>query len=153
MLELFKRSGVPFEVHNSHTTVDAPQTVKHIRKVFAELSLKGIKCEIDYHAQSDGSRLTMWNLIPGKLMPPTRMVRYCCRNLKESSCAGRYIATGVRWAESTKRQGRKEFEKIGISAKTKDSFTSVMLMNDNDAKRRMTEYCMQKKENGRKPDY
>lgn len=25
MLELFKRSGVPFEVHNSHTTVDAPR--------------------------------------------------------------------------------------------------------------------------------
>ncbi len=24
MLELFKRSGVPFEVHNSHTTADAP---------------------------------------------------------------------------------------------------------------------------------
>lgn len=32
MLELFKRSGVPFEVHNSHTTVDAPQTVYHIRE-------------------------------------------------------------------------------------------------------------------------
>lgn len=30
MLELFKRSGVPFEVHNSHTTVDAPPTVYHI---------------------------------------------------------------------------------------------------------------------------
>lgn len=27
MLELFKRSGIPFEVHNSHTTADAPQTV------------------------------------------------------------------------------------------------------------------------------
>lgn len=27
MLELFRRSGVPFEVHHSHTTVDAPQTV------------------------------------------------------------------------------------------------------------------------------
>ena len=24
MLELFKRSGIPFEVHNSHTTADAP---------------------------------------------------------------------------------------------------------------------------------
>lgn len=24
LLELFLRSGVPFEVHNSHTTVDAP---------------------------------------------------------------------------------------------------------------------------------
>ena len=32
ILELFKRSGVQFEVHNSHTTVDAPQTVYHIRK-------------------------------------------------------------------------------------------------------------------------
>lgn len=29
MLELFKRSGIPFEVHNSHTTADAPQTVYH----------------------------------------------------------------------------------------------------------------------------
>ena len=24
VLELFKRSGIPFEVHNSHTTADAP---------------------------------------------------------------------------------------------------------------------------------
>ena len=145
MLELFKRSGVPFEVFNSHTTADAPQTVRHIRKVFANLSLQGLKCEIDYHVQPDGSRLTMWNLIPRKMMPPTRMVRYCCKDLKEGGCSNRYIATGVRWAESTKRQGRKEFEKIGSSIKTKDFFTSVMLMNDNNAKRRMTEYCMQKK--------
>ena len=31
LLELFLRSGVEFEVHNSHTTADAPQTVYHIR--------------------------------------------------------------------------------------------------------------------------
>lgn len=31
MLELFRRGGIPFEVHNSHTTVDAPETVYHIR--------------------------------------------------------------------------------------------------------------------------
>lgn len=42
MLELFKRSGVPFEVHNSHTTVDAPQTVYHIREKFKELENLGI---------------------------------------------------------------------------------------------------------------
>lgn len=34
MLELFRRGGIPFEVHNSHTTADAPQTVRHIRDVF-----------------------------------------------------------------------------------------------------------------------
>mgnify|MGYP003192158886 FL=1 len=47
MLELFHRAGIPFEVHNSHTTADAPQTVRHIRKVFKSLEEKGIKCEIE----------------------------------------------------------------------------------------------------------
>ena len=65
MLELFKRSGVPFEVHHSHTTADAPQTVHHIRKTFRELELQGIKCDIDYHIQP-GGRITMWNLIVKK---------------------------------------------------------------------------------------
>lgn len=51
MLELFKRSGVPFEVQNSHTTVDAPPTVYHIREVFRELEFSGIPCSIDYHRQ------------------------------------------------------------------------------------------------------
>lgn len=69
MLELFKRSGVPFEVQNSHTTVDAPPTVYHIREVFRELEFSGIPCSIDYHRQPDGHFLTMWNLIPQKLMP------------------------------------------------------------------------------------
>ncbi len=41
LLELFKRSGVPFEAHNSHTTVDAPETVYHIRKVFHDLENEG----------------------------------------------------------------------------------------------------------------
>lgn len=46
MLELFKRSGIVFEVHNSHTTADAPETVYHIRKVFKTAEDQGIKCEI-----------------------------------------------------------------------------------------------------------
>ena len=29
--------GKPFEVHNSHTTADSPQTVYHIRKVSREM--------------------------------------------------------------------------------------------------------------------
>lgn len=54
MLELFLRSGIPFEVHHSHTTADAPQTVQHIRKVFRDLELRGISCNIDYHARPEG---------------------------------------------------------------------------------------------------
>ena len=63
MLELFKRSGIPFEVHNSHTTADAPQTVRHIREVFHQLELDGIKCEIEKPTYQ-GERTSMWRLIP-----------------------------------------------------------------------------------------
>ena len=111
ILELFRRGGIPFEVHNSHTTADAPQTVKHIRDVFKKLEMDGIKCTIEMPTYK-GERTSMWKLIPQKLMPPTRTVRYCCAVLKETGCANRFIATGVRWDESTKRKNREEFEKI-----------------------------------------
>lgn len=138
MLELFKRSGVPFEVANSHTTVDAPQTVYHIRKVFSELDREGIKCEIDYHIQPNGKRITMWNLIPKKLMPPTRLVRYCCATLKETYGKNRFIATGVRWDESSKRKEWGSISAPGIRTHATDE---VMLMNDNDTKRKLIEQC------------
>lgn len=142
MLELFIRSGIPFEVHNNHTTADAPETVRHIRKKFQRLEEHGIKCEIEMPMYK-GKRTSMWQLIPIKLSPPTRTKRYCCQILKETGCKNRYIATGVRWDESAARQERQEFEKIGRTKKQKEKFTKVMLMNDNDAKRRMSELCMQ----------
>ena len=37
LLDLFIRSGVEFEAHNSHTTVDAPDTVYYIREKFRGL--------------------------------------------------------------------------------------------------------------------
>ncbi|WP_251390631.1 phosphoadenosine phosphosulfate reductase family protein [Mediterraneibacter agrestimuris] len=141
ILELFKRSGVSFEVHNSYTTADAPQTVRHIRNVFKQLKLDGIKCGIEMPVYG-GKPTSMWKLIPQKLMPPTRKARYCCSVLKETGCANRYIATGVRWDESTARSERGEFEKIGHTKKEKEKFSTVMLMNDNVSYRRMTELCM-----------
>lgn len=142
MLELFRRSGVPFEVHNSHTTADAPQTVRHIRETFRELELAAVKCNIDYHVQTDRSRVTMWNLIPKKLMPPTRIVRYCCSALKENGCKNRMIATGIRWAESGYRKSREPFEVIGHTKKNALSVSDEkMLLSDNDERRMLFEKC------------
>lgn len=83
MLEIFRRSGIPFEVHNSHTTADAPETVRHIRETFRKLELADIPCEIHMPTYK-GKRTSMWELIPEKLMPPTQLVRYCCQILKEN---------------------------------------------------------------------
>lgn len=44
IISLALETCIPFEVTHSITTVDAPQTNRHVNKVFAELSEKGIKC-------------------------------------------------------------------------------------------------------------
>lgn len=98
-----------YEVLNSHTTVDAPETVYHIRDTFSRLKAHGIKTSIDYHIDENGKPVTMWNLIPRKLMPPTRIIRYCCQELKENGTPYRMASIGVRAEESSKRQGRDIF--------------------------------------------
>ena len=67
-------------------------------------------------------------------MPPTRLVRYCCAALKETSGRGRWIATGVRWAESQKRKSRGVMEALH-----RDKSKRLILMNDNDESRMMVE--------------
>ena len=52
----------------------------------------------------------MWQLIPEKRIPPTRIARYCCQYLKEGGGAKRYVVTGVRHAESAKRAKRQMVE-------------------------------------------
>lgn len=171
-LEMFLRAGVPFEVHNSHTTVDAPETVYHIRKKFAKLEERGIKCEIEKPPYIPGDeknrRYTMWSLIVKKKLPPTRIARYCCSVLKEGSCRNRMIATGVRWDESTQRASRGRYEVVGKTKKDRLNLTDeemmetqssrdyeqlripgteteeIMLMNDNSKKRRFIEKCNMK---------
>lgn len=139
VLRLAQIAKIPFEVQHSHTTADAPETVYHVRDKFRELELAGIKCEIDYHTQPDGTRTTMWNLIPRKLIPPTRLVRYCCDELKEGGGKDRMITTGVRWDESTARKSRGALEIISKRRKK-----SIFLNNDNDEDRRLFETCTMK---------
>lgn len=140
LLHLAEISGIPFEVLHSLTTADAPQTVYHVRDTFHRLEDKGIKCTVDKHVQPDGSRITMWNLIPRKLMPPTRLVRYCCSVLKEGGGKDRFIATGVRWNESTAR--KKNRGALEVIASKKDN--SLILSNDNSEGRRLFENCQLK---------
>jgi len=135
-VELALRAGIPFEVMHSHTTADAPETVYFVRQEFHRLEEKGIKCIVNFPVYK-GVRTSMWDLIPQKLMPPTRIVRYCCSVLKEQGGARRFIATGVRWAESAKRKNsRGIYEAIARSKASR-----IILNNDNDDRRRLFENC------------
>ena len=140
LLRLAENSGIPFEVIHSLTTADAPETVYHVRDTFRRMEEKGVKCVIDAHVQPDGSRLTMWNLIPKYFAPPTRIVRYCCAVLKEGDGKGRFIATGVRWSESVRRKNSRGL----IEVSNRDKNKRLILMDDNDETRMQFENCQMK---------
>lgn len=110
LLDIAKRCLKPneFEVLNAHTTVDAPDTVYHIRKVFKECEALGIKTTVRM-PRYKGKPTSMWRLIEEHTMPPTRIARYCCADLKEASTPNRMAAVGVREDESIKRKGREAF--------------------------------------------
>lgn len=90
-------AGVKYHAVYRITSVDPPELVTFIKEKHPDVKL-------DPPYDKDGERITMWNLIPKKLMPPTRLVRYCCASLKESGGDGEMTLTGVRWAESVNRK-------------------------------------------------
>lgn len=139
LLHLAGKAGIPYEALHSLTTADAPETVHHVRATFRRLELQGVPCTIDTHKTPDGRNVTMWNLIPRRLMPPTRLMRYCCTALKEGGGKGQFIATGVRWAESVKRKKRGMLE-----VQHKNINKKLTLMNDNDESRMAFESCQLK---------
>lgn len=94
---LLDMAGVKYDAHYNLTTVDPPELVQFIKEYHPDVT-------IEIPRDKDGNRVTMWNLIPRKLMPPTRIVRYCCQVLKEGGGDGRFTVTGVRWAESARRK-------------------------------------------------
>lgn len=140
ILDLAGKAGIPYEVQHSHTTADAPETVRFVRSEFARLESTGIKCICSMPVYK-GERTSMWSLIPQTRIAPTRSTRYCCAVLKEQNCADRYIVTGVRWAESARRKASRAPHEIQHRDKAK---TVLMLSMDSDEDRRTFETCQLK---------
>ena len=90
-------AGVKYDAHYRVTSVDPPELVQFIKECHPDVSM-------DVPKDNDGNRITMWNLIPKRKIPPTRIARYCCQTLKEDGGKGRMTITGVRWAESSNRK-------------------------------------------------
>lgn len=97
--DLCKRAGIECEFVYSQTSADPPELIYYIREHHKDVIIS------PYDKFEDGRPITMWNLIPIKLMPPTRIVRYCCDVLKErTGNEGDTVFLGVRWDESNKRK-------------------------------------------------
>ena len=123
LLDLALKSGIIFEVSHSVTTVDAPQTNKHVNKTFKKLRDQGINAYKRLPSYK-GESTNMFDLIVKKGIPPTRMIRYCCSVFKESTEKNRVIALGVRAAESRNRQNREVFSTWGNGNRNKAKYFS-----------------------------
>lgn len=138
-------AGVKYDAHYNLTSVDPPELVQFI-KTFSDV-------QIDIPKDKEGHQITMWNLIPKKKMPPTRLIRYCCKELKEIGGQGRMVITGVRWAESSNRKNNQgEITVMTTRKKERERFVNsgnfiptnkggVVLNNDNEDSRKMIEQC------------
>lgn len=127
---LAKEAKVKFDAHYNLTTVDPPELVHFIKKNYP-----------DVHVHRP--ELTMWQLIVKKLMPPTRLARYCCEYFKEGGGKGRIVVTGVRWAESANRKNNRGLVDLNSGAK-KNKRQKIMLNNDNDEARKIIDQCAMK---------
>ena len=95
--DLVKRAGVKFDAHHHITTVEPPELMKFIRDHFPDVI-------------SEHPPLSMYQLIVENKIPPLRMVRYCCSELKERGGKDRFKVTGIRSEESPRRAKRPQLE-------------------------------------------
>ena len=153
---LMDMADVKYDAHYRVTSVDPPELVSFIKEKYPDVQRDKPYYPEDFRIEYlAGKPVTMWNLIPWKLMPPTRKVRYCCEWLKESGGDGRFTVTGVRWAESVNRkqnQGEVTILGKGISKELADDSNfavtrsgGMILVNDNEDSRRTIEQCFRRR--------
>lgn len=108
------KSGIDFEPIYSLTSVDPPELVYFIKFTFNKWAkengypiVKFSRYKKWTKGENEGKMKTMWTLIGNRAIPPTRLTRYCCSDLKENTGeAGDTVYTGVRWEESKARSQR-----------------------------------------------
>lgn len=117
-LDLVRRAGVKHDVHMNMTSVDPPELVRFVKQNYPD---------VVRHKPVT----TMWKLIEEHMGPPSRRVRYCCEVLKEGGGSGRFIITGVRWAESPARS-KNTITSVCIKDTTKRYLRPIIDWKDED---------------------
>ena len=90
-------ASVKYQCYFSQTTVDPPELLNFIDEKYN--GVHWLK-----------PKQNMWQLVIYNKFPPTRLMRYCCAELKECHGSGRLLLTGIRSQESNARKKRQMVE-------------------------------------------
>lgn len=131
---LFRRAGVKHFYMHSITGIDPPELIYFQRKNFQEYKDAGyLTYDVRY-------RISMWNLMIKRRIPPLRNARYCCEELKERRVeeqGNAILSFGVRKHESRKRAKNRDELEIA----TPKGKRNIIMPFDNDDNRRTFEVC------------
>jgi len=104
LLDLAKRSGVPFQAHYNFVPIDPPELRQHIREM--------MKDPANWLSMNMPVKSLRRAIIGTKAKPvmPLRNRRLCCEVLKERNAPNATMLVGVRWEESQRRSKRHTIE-------------------------------------------
>lgn len=112
VLDLVRRAGVKYDAHHQLTGIEPPELIYFIRDNYKDVI-------------TESPEETIWKMIVREGVPPTRLMRYCCKKLKERGGEGRFKVTGIRHEESYARSKRKYLEPCRTGAGT--NFLNIII--------------------------
>lgn len=95
LYHIAKLAGVRFKAHMSLTSVDTPEVLRFVRREYPDVEL--IK-----------PKISIYDMAKKKHILPTRTLRWCCSEYKETQGAGKVTLIGIRKEESARRSKRGE---------------------------------------------
>lgn len=95
--QLVKEADVKYKAHMNLTSIDPPEVIRFVKHQYPDV--ERIK-----------PKMSIYDMALKKHILPTRTMRWCCAEFKETSGTGTVTIIGIRHAESSRRSKRNELE-------------------------------------------
>lgn len=109
LYHLVKMAGVKAKTHMNLTSVDPPEVIRFVKTHYPDVQL--IK-----------PKMSIYDMAKKKCILPTRVLRWCCAEFKETSGAGKVTLIGIRQEESARRAKRQEVSTTIKGKRTEETF-------------------------------
>ena len=109
LYHLVKIAGVKAKTHMNLTSVDPPEVIRFVKHEYPDVEL--IK-----------PKMSIYEMAKKKCILPTRILRWCCAEFKETSGAGKVTLIGIRREESARRMKRQEISTTIKGKRTEETF-------------------------------
>ena len=129
--DLLIKSSVKYDAWHNVTGLGKPEQIRHIK---------------EYHSETkfEFPEKKLREIVIENIYPPTRIARYCCRELKEHGGEGRFKVMGIRAKESNSRQKNRKEVEVCYKDQTK-TLNPLYYWSENDIWRYISEsnlkYC------------